>query len=98
MATVQRANVILQIEDDDDIIQKYRDKGFDVIDNATGKVIERAVPHDVEAFTVLVKDLKAELQQKNREIEKLKAELAKVEEKKTNSTSKKATSGSKAKK
>lgn len=89
MATVQRANVVLQIEDDADIIQRYRDKGFDVIDNATGKIIERAVPHDIEAFTVLVKDLKAELKQKDLEIEKLKKELAKFKTKTKKTTSKK---------
>ena len=35
MATVQRANKILQIPDIPDIIQKYIDKGYDVIDNTT---------------------------------------------------------------
>ena len=78
MITVQRANVILQINDEPDIVQKYRDKGFDIIDGETGKVLEKAVPHETGALQALVLDLKAELQEKEQEIKKLKAELQKA--------------------
>lgn len=77
MITVQRANVILQISDEPDIVQKYRDKGFDIIDGETGEVLEKAVPHETGALQALILDLKAELQEKDRQIKKLKAELQK---------------------
>lgn len=78
MITVQRANVILQISDEPDIVQKYRDKGFDIIDGETGKVLEKAVPHETGALQALVLDLKVELQEKDKQIQKLKTELQKV--------------------
>lgn len=72
MATVRRANVVLQIPDEADIIQKYRDKGYDIIDNNTGQIIERAMPHEAGALQALVLELQDQLKQKDQEIAKLK--------------------------
>lgn len=72
MATVQRANKILQIPDIPDIIQKYIDKGYDVIDNTTGAIIKRAMPHDIGALQARVVELERELEEKNAELAKLK--------------------------
>lgn len=83
MATVQRANVILQISDEPDVIQKYRDKGYNVIDSTTGEIIERAVPHDTEALQLLVNELRQQLQQKDSEIEELKKKLKKAKKQTT---------------
>ncbi|MBO6261543.1 MAG: hypothetical protein J6N95_02950 [Bacilli bacterium] len=72
MATVQRANKILQIPDIPDIIQKYIDKGYDVIDKTTGAIIKRAMPHDIGALQARVVELEQELEEKNAELAKLK--------------------------
>lgn len=78
MATVQRANVVLQIPDEADIIQKYKDKGFDVIDNSTGEVLERSMPHDAGALQALVVELQEVIKGKDSEIEWLKKENQKL--------------------
>ena len=39
---VRRGNVILQIEDDADNIQRYLDKGYSLIDQETEEVIKEA--------------------------------------------------------
>lgn len=78
MATVQRANVVLEIADDPDIIQKYKDKGYDVIDGVTGAVLERAMPHDPGALQALVLDLQGQLQKAMDDLSKAKQELAKA--------------------
>ena len=83
MATVQRANVILQIPDEADIIQKYRDKGYDIIDPVTGKVIEKAVPQESGALRAYVLNLQKELVGKDAIIESLQKEIAKLKAKKT---------------
>lgn len=83
MATVQRANVILQIPDEADIIQKYRDKGYDIIDAVTGHVIERAMPQDVGALRSYVLTLQKEIVEKETVIESLQKEIAKLKARKT---------------
>lgn len=80
MATVQRANVILQIADEPDLIQKYKDKGFNVIDRLTGKILERAMPHESGALLALVQDLKKELVEKDKVVDELKKELEEREQ------------------
>lgn len=85
MATVRRANVILQIADDPAAIQRYRDKGYSVIDNATGAVIEKAVPHDANALQLLVFELQRiiedkdkHIQEKDKQFDKLENEIKKL--------------------
>lgn len=75
MATVQRANVILQIADDPATIQRYKDKGFNVIEKETGKILERAVPHDAESLRERIAELETVIGQKDKEIQKLQKKL-----------------------
>lgn len=81
MATVQRANVILQIADEPDLIQKYKDKGYNVIDNETGKVLERAMPNDVGTLQATILELQGQLRQKDDEIKSLRNKIKKLEKK-----------------
>lgn len=78
MATVQRANVILQISDDADVIQKYKDKGYNIIDYNTGQILERAIPHETGALQALVMELQTTIDQKESEIKKLTEDSAKL--------------------
>lgn len=71
MATVQRYNVILQVADDADTIQRYMDKGFNVIDGK-GHVIKEALPNEVGA-------LQAKVVKLQKEIAELKVKLALTE-------------------
>lgn len=89
MATVQRANVILDISDDADVIQRYKDKGYDVIDSETGKVIERAMPHESGALQAMVLELQErisiltdQMAKKDIEIDILDKELQKLKRRK----------------
>lgn len=70
MVRIQRANVVLDIENDDALIQKYLDKGFSVLDEK-GNVIKRAMPFEVGALQALV----TEQEQKIKELEQKLVEL-----------------------
>ena len=65
---VRRDNVILQIEDDADNVQRYLDKGYSLIDQKTEEVIKEAIPHDVN-------ELRALVAKQNKTIEELRAKL-----------------------
>ena len=54
LTKVRRGNVILQIEDDADNIQRYLDKGYSLIDQETEEVIKEAIPNDVNELRALV--------------------------------------------
>lgn len=82
MPKVRRANVILTIADDNDIINKYKAKGYSVIDEH-GSVIESSTANDIENLQYLVN----QLQEENA---KLKAELSKRSEKKRTKKSEKS--------
>lgn len=45
MAKVKRANVVLQIKDNQ--VQRYLDFGYELIDETTGEVIASPVPSDL---------------------------------------------------
>lgn len=75
MTTVQRYNVILDIPDEPDIIQKYKDKGFNVIDPKTGQIIDRAVPHEAGALRAMLSELEQKLAQKEALIVELQKKL-----------------------
>ena len=51
---VRRGNVILEIEDDADNVQRYLDKGYSLIDQETEEVIKEAIPNDVNELRALV--------------------------------------------
>ena len=84
MATVRRSNVILQIADEPDLVQKYKDKGFDIIDNETGEIIEKAISTDVGSLQAYIIELENKLKEAEAEIEVL-------QKKSTQTTAKKVT-------
>lgn len=84
MATVQRANVVLDIPDEPDVIQRYKDKGYNVIDSITGTIIERAMPHEIGALQAMILDYQDKIQAQASEIEFLKQEIQKLKKKRTN--------------
>lgn len=71
MAKVRRANVVLEVKDDQ--LERFVDMGYDVIDDA-GNVIQKSVPTDIGTLTKAYMEHEAE-------IEKLKAELAELKAK-----------------
>lgn len=84
MTIVKRANVILQIKDDQ--VDRFVSDGYDVIDE-TGKIIQKSVPKDVgtlqKAYADLtqeIKDLKAENEELKETIKSLKKTKRKTEE------------------
>ena len=83
MATVQRANVVLDIPDEPDVIQRYKDKGYNVIDSFTGTVIERAMPHEVGALQAMLLEYQDKIQAQASEIESLNQEIQKLKKKRT---------------
>ena len=72
MAQVRRANVILDVKEDQ--VQRYLDMGYDVIDEQTGNVVKASVPRDV-------KTLQIAYEKHIREIEELKLEIKKLKSK-----------------
>lgn len=87
MATVQRSNVILQVADDADTIQRYRDKGYNVIDS-DGNILERAIPHEAWELQIRIMEMQEEINQRDAtlkdaqaEISKLKKEISKLKKK-----------------
>ena len=54
LTKVRRGNVILEIEDDADNVQRYLDKGYSLIDQETEEVIKEAIPNDVNELRALV--------------------------------------------
>ena len=51
---VRRGNVILQVDDDADNVQRYLDKGYSLIDQVTEEIIKEAIPNDVGELRALV--------------------------------------------
>lgn len=85
MATIRRANVILDIKDDQ--IDYYVNQGFDVID-ANGGVITKSTPRDVNALTDAYHKHTAEIEALQEENKQLKAEIAKLKKAKKPAQSK----------
>lgn len=93
MALVQRANVVLEIEDDN--VERYLAKGFSVIDEK-GNVLKSARPTTPEQFEKaydeqrrINNDLKLEIEQLKKENAQLKEQIkSKPVTKKPNNTAK----------
>jgi regulator of replication initiation timing len=75
MAFVQRANVILEVADDD--IQYYYQKGYNQIDEKTGKVILEAIPTDISVLRAKYMEHLKEIKELQAENEDLKKQLKK---------------------
>ena len=73
--TVQRANVVLDIDES----QKdyYLGQGYSVIDAKTGEIIEDSTVQTVESLNNKLERMKALVEQKDEEIQKLKKQLSK---------------------
>lgn len=71
--TVRKANVLLTVPD----VQReeYLSKGFDVVDDKTNKVLEAALPRDVNALTIMVQKLQDEIKALKKENAELKQQL-----------------------
>lgn len=84
MILVKRENVMYQISEDEK--QKYISVGYSVIDEKTGKVIERPqfgniTPEEAEKkVEKATKKINAELEEANKEIAELKTKIAELEE------------------
>ena len=71
MVTVKRANVILEVEDDE--VEKYNEKGYSVLDKY-GNVIKAGAPKEMGALQKALQDSEAEVAMLTQEVERLKAE------------------------
>ena len=78
--TVQRANVILQIPDDGDSVKRYLEKGYNVIDNKTGQVLQYTTIDTVETLKRKLKAYEEEIEELHRVIDELTAEPEEVGE------------------
>lgn len=79
MALMQRANVLLNVNDAN--IERYLAKGYSLVDNA-GNIVQEAKPHDVTALTEAyikheqeIAKLKAENEKLTAQVKKLRKEL-----------------------
>lgn len=75
MAFVQRANVILEVADDD--VKYYYQKGYNQIDEKTGKVILEAIPTDISVLRAKYMEHLKEIKELQTENEELKKQLNK---------------------
>lgn len=71
MVTVKRANVILNIEDDE--VDKYCEKGYSVLDQY-GNVVKAGAPKEIGALHKLLQDKDIEITALKKELERVKAE------------------------
>lgn len=70
---VQRANVLLDISPEQK--EYYMQKGYSVVDEKTGKVLEQAISNDLKTLQSQVISLTQTLKEKDKEIEALKKKL-----------------------
>lgn len=87
MVRIQRANVVLDIENDDDLIQKYLDKGYNVLDEK-GNVVKRAMPFEVGALQALVTEQEQKIKQLQEQLAKIEAKYPALEKPKRTRTKK----------
>jgi uncharacterized small protein (DUF1192 family) len=71
--TVRKANVVLTVPEEQR--EEYLNKGFDVIDSKTLAVVDKAIPRDVNALSVMVQELQDKVKALTEENARLKAEL-----------------------
>lgn len=69
---VRRANVVIEVNPEDK--QFYMDNGYSVVDKF-GEVVESAMPVDPNALKVQIGELTKKLEEANKTIAKLKADL-----------------------
>lgn len=75
---VQRANVLLTVPEEQK--DEYLAKGFDVIDEKTGKVLEATIPSDAGALKVKVEQLQKKVKELEEENSSLKVQIKSLNE------------------
>lgn len=78
MATVQRANVVLTVQDAD--VEKYLAKGYKQIDEY-GRIIQESYLNDVASIKEAYLKTQDEIKQLKEDNAKLKAQIAKLKKK-----------------
>ena len=71
MAFVQRANVVLEVNDD--AVERMRNAGYNVIDES-GAVIQRSTANNFESLSILYNEALREIEQLREENAKFKKE------------------------
>ena len=79
MAYIQRANVILEVKDDQ--VDRFVNEGYDVIDMNTGKIITKSVPRDITGLTRAYNEHTEEIKRLKEENAKLTSEIKKLKSK-----------------
>lgn len=80
LVEVERGNVVLEVPED--VVQRYIDRGFNLIDKH-GNVVKASIPNDVGS-------LQLAFVQHTKEIEQLKNEIAQLKERKAPTRKKKS--------
>ena len=75
MAFVQRANVILEVKEEQ--VQRYVDNGYDVLDDS-GNVVKKSIPRDVRTLQMAYVEQKQQIERMQAEIDALQAEVKKL--------------------
>lgn len=75
MAKVRKANVLLTVNEDE--VSKYLCKGFDLVGD-DGKILKESTPVDLGQYQRAYSEQKTLLEEKDKEIAKLKAEIQKL--------------------
>lgn len=73
MVNVQRANVILTVEDDE--AEKYFEKGYNILDSY-GNIVKASVPNDLGTLQKAYVDLQEQLKQRDAMIADLQGQIA----------------------
>lgn len=76
MVTVQRYNVILDIDDEE--LPKYLGLGYNQIDPLTGEILNEAIPTDTNLLKLKFKQHKERIAELEKENKELKAKLKKA--------------------
>lgn len=91
MVLVRRGNVELEVNED--FLEQYLNKGFDLVDSGTGKVVKKGTANNFSSLQLAYVELNKDYQSTLIEKQKLQAEIKELQKKveqlsKKNSTSK----------
>lgn len=84
MVTVQRFNVILEI--DEDSLDKYMALGYNQIDPVTGEVVIEAIPTDIQVLRSAFVKHKNTIKELESQVKKLEKQLASAKKKQKSET------------
>lgn len=76
MVRVQRANVLLDV--DDDALNKFLHMGYNQVDPITGEILNESVPTDIGSLQVAYNRHKAEIAELKAKVAELESEKAKA--------------------